>query len=176
MLSPGFQVGRESRFTSTKWQFTAHWQPSSVARIPSSYANTCSLAPVYSCSLSRHTAGPIAYQPVAMVEEILVQKIVVETARYGRILGLEQQELVRANAFFNTAVDRTGRYTTSTSRGLLRTIEELERIQAARKARETPAVSAATGEVSTRGDVARDGYGSVGAEIGICAPALPGKK
>jgi hypothetical protein len=58
------------------------------------------------------------YQPVGMVEEILVQKIVVETARYGRILGVEQQELARANAFFNGAIDRVGRYATSTSRAV----------------------------------------------------------
>jgi hypothetical protein len=91
------------------------------------------------------------YQPVGMVEEILVQKIVVETARYGRILGLEQKELARNFAFFNAAVDRMGRYTTSTSRGLFRTIEELERIQAARKARETAAASAATGSSARAG-------------------------
>jgi hypothetical protein len=100
------------------------------------------------------------YQPVGMLEEILVQKIVVETARYGRILGLEQQELARKYAFFNTAVDRMGRYTTSTSRGLFRTIEELERIQAAREAREPAADSAASGELSARGDVAGNGTGA----------------
>jgi hypothetical protein len=99
------------------------------------------------------------YQPVGMVEEILVQKIVVETARYGRILGLEQKELARNFAFFNAAVDRMGRYTTSTSRALFRTIEELERIQAARKAREA-AASAATGELSSRGDVSGNGKGA----------------
>jgi len=35
------------------------------------------------------------YHPVGMMEEILLQKILVETARYGRILGLEQRELAR---------------------------------------------------------------------------------
>jgi hypothetical protein len=79
---------------------------------------------------------------------------------YGRILGLEQKELGRANAFFNTAVDRMGRYTTSTSRGLFRTIEEVERIQAARKARETAAASAAMGEFSARAEVAGNGTGA----------------
>lgn len=49
------------------------------------------------------------YQPVGMMEEILMQKILVETTRYGRILGLEQRELARENAFFNAAVDRVGR-------------------------------------------------------------------
>jgi len=100
------------------------------------------------------------YQPVGMVEEILLQKIVVETARYGRILSVEQQELARANAFFNAAIDRVGRYATSTSRALFRALEELERIQAARKARETVAASAATGDLRARGDVAADGTGA----------------
>ena len=67
------------------------------------------------------------------MEEILLQKILVESARYGRILGLEQRELARENAFFNAAVDRIGRYTASTSRALFRAIEELDRLQDARK-------------------------------------------
>jgi hypothetical protein len=79
------------------------------------------------------------YQPVGMMEEILLQKILVETARYGRILGLEQRELARENAFFSAAVDRVGRYTTSTSRGLFHAIEQLERLQDARKANECSA-------------------------------------
>jgi len=99
------------------------------------------------------------YQPVGMVEEILVQKIVVETARYGRILGVEQQELARANAFFSSAVDRVGRYAISTSRALLRAIEEIERIQAARKTREA-AASAADGQPSAPEDGAADGVGT----------------
>jgi len=99
------------------------------------------------------------YQPVGMVEEILVQKIVVETARYGRILGVEQQELARANAFFSSAVDRVGRYAISTSRALLRAIEEIERIQAARKTREA-AASAADGQPSAPEDGVADGVGT----------------
>ena len=39
------------------------------------------------------TAGLYEYfKPVGILEEILVQKIVVETARYGRVLALEQLE------------------------------------------------------------------------------------
>src|SRR5882672_1384909 len=99
------------------------------------------------------------YQPVGMVEEILVQKIVVETARYGRILGVEQQELARANAFCSSAVDRVGRYAISTSRALWRAIEEIERIQAARKTREA-AASAADGQPSAPEDGVADGVGT----------------
>jgi hypothetical protein len=39
---------------------------------------------------------------------MLVEKIVVENARYARILGFEQQELSRRYAFFSAAVDRVG--------------------------------------------------------------------
>jgi hypothetical protein len=82
------------------------------------------------------------YHPVGMMEEILLQKILVETARYSRILGLEQRELARESAFFSAAVDRVGRYTTSTSRGLFHAIEQLERLQEERKAGENTAASA----------------------------------
>lgn len=82
------------------------------------------------------------YQPVGMLEEILVQKIVVETARFDRVLGFEHQQLTRENAFIiSRGVDCTDRYATSTSRALFRAIEELERIQATRKARESCAAS-----------------------------------
>jgi hypothetical protein len=79
------------------------------------------------------------YHPVGVLEEILVQKIVVETARYDRVLGFEPQVLTRQHAFMLPGVDRLARYTTSTSRALFRAIEELERLQAARKAGKHPA-------------------------------------
>ncbi|MGB2900661.1 MAG: hypothetical protein WBB89_15455 [Candidatus Acidiferrum sp.] len=76
-------------------------------------------------------------KPQGMLEEILVQKIVVETARYGRVLGFEHQQLTRDHAFhLSRAVDCIDRYTTSTSRALFRAIEELERLQATRNASE----------------------------------------
>jgi len=37
-----------------------------------------------------------------------MQKILVETARYGRILAHEQREMERENAFFKAAIDRIG--------------------------------------------------------------------
>jgi len=79
------------------------------------------------------------YQPVGKLEEILVEKIVVENVRYARILGFERQEFSRDCAFFNAAVDRVGRYATSMNRALSRAMEDLERLQAARKARESAA-------------------------------------
>jgi len=82
------------------------------------------------------------YQPLGALEDMLVEKIVIENARYARILGFEQEELSRRHAFFGAAIDRVGRYTTSTSRALFRAIEELDRVQAARKARDRSAPSA----------------------------------
>ncbi len=79
------------------------------------------------------------YQPIGKVEEMLVEKIVVENVRYARILGFERQEFSRDCAFFNPAVDRVGRYATSMNRALSRAMEDLERLQAARRARESAA-------------------------------------
>jgi len=79
------------------------------------------------------------YQPLGMLEEILVRKIVVEAARYDRVLAFEHQQLTRDHAFhISRAVDCISRYTTSTSRALYRAIQELERLQAARKAGKGP--------------------------------------
>ena len=87
------------------------------------------------------------YKPQGIVEEILVQKIVVETARYGRVLGLEQPEPGATRPYLLHCLDKTMRYTTSTSRALSQAIKELEAIQAARKAREGSA-SSSDGEVA----------------------------
>jgi len=62
---------------------------------------------------------------------MLVQKIVIETARYGRILALEQPEPGRPRLYSLMCLDRTSRYSTATSRALYKAIEELERHQAA---------------------------------------------
>lgn len=82
------------------------------------------------------------YQPAGKLEEMLVERIVIENARYARILGVEQEELARKFAFFGPAVDRVARYATSTNRALSRAIEDLERVQAVRKARESAAATA----------------------------------
>jgi len=81
------------------------------------------------------------YQPLGVLEEMLVQKIVVEAARYGRVLGYELEQIVRPHAFHLSALDRLGRYTTATSRALFHAIKELERLQAAREAVEHAADS-----------------------------------
>jgi len=77
------------------------------------------------------------YDPQGVLEEMLVQKIVIETARYGRIVALEQHpEPDRPLMYSLICLDRTSRYSTATSRALYKAIEELERHQAARTVRE----------------------------------------
>ena len=81
------------------------------------------------------------YKPQGPLEEILAQKVVIETARYGRALGLEHPQSVPTPAYLLHILDRVSRYTTSTSRALYRAIQELKRVQAARKAGESAAAS-----------------------------------
>jgi hypothetical protein len=81
------------------------------------------------------------YKPQSIVEEILLEKIVIETARYGRVLALEQPEPGKPVPYLLHCLDKTMRYTTSTSRALSQAIKELETIQAARKAREESSAS-----------------------------------
>jgi hypothetical protein len=76
------------------------------------------------------------YRPVGMLEEMLVEKLCIETVRYSRVLRLEIDELARKHAFFGPGVDRVGHYGTNVNRALYRVMEELEHLQAARKARE----------------------------------------
>ncbi len=85
------------------------------------------------------------YEPKGILEEIIAQKIVVETARYSRVLGFEQPESGYNRMYFLVCLDKIMRYTTSTSRSLYRAIEELERLQAARKARECTRPSESVG-------------------------------
>jgi hypothetical protein len=97
------------------------------------------------------------YKPDGIMEEILVQKIVVETARYSRVLGFEQPESGYNRMYFLVCLDKIMRYTTSTSRSLYRAIEELERLQAARKARESsaPSKSAVSAALPSQADAER---------------------
>ena len=52
------------------------------------------------------------YKPESIVEEILLQKIVIETARYGRVLGLEQPEPGATRPYLLHCLDKVMRYTT----------------------------------------------------------------
>jgi hypothetical protein len=58
----------------------------------------------------------------------------------GRVLALEQPEPGARRPYLLHCLDKTMRYTTSTSRALSHVIKELETMQAARKARESLAL------------------------------------
>jgi hypothetical protein len=74
------------------------------------------------------------YAPVGFMEELLVEKIVCESVRYGRLLGYEREEFGRRHAFFNPAVDRVLRYQGAINRQLFQAVKQLEELQAKRKA------------------------------------------
>lgn len=76
------------------------------------------------------------YKPVGALEEMLVETIVVESTRYGRALRFETPEPGDMRGMILHCLDFAARYTTSTSRALFRAIDELERLQAARRTRE----------------------------------------
>lgn len=75
------------------------------------------------------------YQPVGMLENLLLQKAIVEAVRCGRVFGYEQ-EFTGTPIGIVACMEHAVRYTTSASRAFYRAIEELERVQAARKARD----------------------------------------
>jgi len=105
------------------------------------------------------------YQPVGKLEGMLVEKIVVECARYARILGLEEQELSRKHAFFGVSLDRFVRYSTSTNRALSRAMEDLARVQAARRARESAAAITSTDAKQLAAEAADAVVGQSGSEL-----------
>jgi hypothetical protein len=74
------------------------------------------------------------YAPIGYMEELLVEKVVCESVRYGRLLGYEQEEFGRRHAFFGPAVDRVLRYQAAINRQLFQAVKQLEELQAKRKA------------------------------------------
>jgi hypothetical protein len=112
------------------------------------------------------------YQPVGKLEEILVQKIVIETARYHRVLGFEQ-EFIGSPMYVVACLDRMVRYTTSTSRALFRAIEELERIQAARKASESSDTSTIEESATPITQTKEDPQASQGSETALSDSSKP---
>ncbi|MGC1684901.1 MAG: hypothetical protein WA734_04725 [Candidatus Acidiferrales bacterium] len=74
------------------------------------------------------------YRPHGVMEERLVDKVVTETVRFARTLKLERNELDLARALWNPPIDRILRYQTAIDRQLTRALEQLEGLQAKRKA------------------------------------------
>jgi hypothetical protein len=74
------------------------------------------------------------YQPHGVMEERLVDKVVTETVRFARTLKLERHELDLERALWNPPIDRILRYQTAIDRQLTKALEQLEGLQAKRKA------------------------------------------
>jgi hypothetical protein len=74
------------------------------------------------------------YQPEGFIEQLLVEKITAETIRFRRLLTFEQIELSRRSAFFGAGVDRVLRYQATINRQLFQAMDQLDRLQAKRKA------------------------------------------
>jgi hypothetical protein len=74
------------------------------------------------------------YQPHGVMEERLVDKVVTETVRFARTLNFERRELDFKHAFWNPPLDKILRYQTAIDRQLTKALEQLEGLQAKRKA------------------------------------------
>ncbi len=74
------------------------------------------------------------YRPEGVMEELLVDKVVTESIRFARILSYERQSLNRKDAFWGDTLSKILRYQTAIHRQLTKAVEQLEDVQAERKA------------------------------------------
>jgi hypothetical protein len=78
------------------------------------------------------------YRPKGVMEELLVDKVVIESVRFARLLKYENDELDRVRPFDRPSADRVLRYQSAINRQMTKTIEMLEELQAARNAASAP--------------------------------------
>jgi hypothetical protein len=74
------------------------------------------------------------YSPLGDVEKLYVEKIAVHSLRLARLLGHEQKVFAWPSPLEERAVDKIVRYESNVSRQLEKAIDQLERLQEARKA------------------------------------------
>ena len=72
-------------------------------------------------------------QPCGVLEQLLVERIAIESIRFGRLLQYEQEELAREFAFLKPGVDRVLRYQASINKQLYQASAQLERLQRQRR-------------------------------------------
>ena len=81
--------------------------------------------------------------PVGALEELLVEKIAIECWRLQRAIKYETEEMRRGSAFVNipngVPMDKILRYQTTIKRQLFQAMNQLERLQRARKGDVVPA-------------------------------------
>jgi hypothetical protein len=76
------------------------------------------------------------FAPVGPVEELLVEKIIVELGRYNRAVAPEQHPSVENSGYFPQVVDKLTRYQSAVDRQLMQAITEIDRLQTKRNAKE----------------------------------------
>jgi len=76
------------------------------------------------------------FQPIGFMENLWVERIAVEMLRSARLLGYEQENLSNySQAFERRSIDSILRFQAAINRQLAQAIEELERLQAERRAK-----------------------------------------
>jgi hypothetical protein len=99
------------------------------------------------------------YQPVGYWENFWVEKISTEALRLARLMGYEQTVMMSwSNPFWESSADRVLRFQTTANRRLTEAIEQLERLQAKRKA-ETASLNLLRPEIDDT-DAEPEGLGS----------------
>jgi hypothetical protein len=78
------------------------------------------------------------FQPVGFMENFWLEKVATEAFRFARLIQHEQKAFDRGAPFENRSPNSIMRYQTAINRQMLQAIEELERLQANRKAEATP--------------------------------------
>jgi len=73
------------------------------------------------------------YQPVGIMEETLVDRVVSAAVRSARVLWFETEAFARKDTFWGNCIDKVLRYQTTTDRQLTKAIELLEEVQQKRK-------------------------------------------
>jgi len=73
------------------------------------------------------------YQPVGIMEEMLVDKVVSAAVRSARVLWFETAAFAQKDTFWGNCIDKVLRYQTTTDRQLTKAIELLEDVQRKRK-------------------------------------------
>jgi hypothetical protein len=79
------------------------------------------------------------FRPVGTLEELMIEKIAVETTRFARLLQHEREILDRAYPFHDAAADRVLRYQAAINRQLYQAQAQLERLQRGRAGDAVPA-------------------------------------
>jgi hypothetical protein len=76
------------------------------------------------------------YQPADPLEELMLEKVIIEYLRHRRLVEREQVLCAHNRPYFLDIVNKLARYQTAINRQLFEAMRELERLQAQRKAKE----------------------------------------